>query len=205
MRLGIFGGAFNPPHVGHLVCAQEAHHQLGLDSVVWVPVGEAPHREIEADPGAELRVRMCESAVAGDERFEVSRIEVDRPGPSYTVDTLRALRAGGDELFLILGADQAAALPRWREPEDVLRLATVAVGEREELRREKVRAELQPLQGDDRAVFFDMPRIDISSTAIRSRVREGRPIRYLVPDEVANLIEAQNLYGAAAPVGGRTD
>jgi nicotinate-nucleotide adenylyltransferase len=193
--------------VGHLVCAQEAHEQLSLDAVVWVPMGEAPHREIEADPGPELRVQMCEYATAADDRFEVSRIEVDRPGPSYTVDTLRALHARdeGDELFLILGGDQAAALPRWREPEEVLRLATVAVAEREELRREKVRAEMQPLAGADAVVFFDMPRIDVSSTLVRRRVAEGRPISYLVPGNIANLIGAQGLYGAAAPVGGRSD
>jgi nicotinate-nucleotide adenylyltransferase len=175
--------------------------------VVWVPVGEAPHREIEADPGHEVRVRMCEQATAGDERFEVSRIEVDRSGPSYTVDTLRALheRDEGEELFLILGGDQAAALPRWREPEEVLRLATAAVAEREELRQEKIRAEIQPLAGADAVVFFDMPRIDVSSTQVRRRVAEDRPIRYLVPDAVASLIREQGLYGAAAPVGGRSD
>ena len=170
-------------------------------------MGEAPHREIEDDPGPEARLQMCEYAVAADERFGVSRIEVDRAGPSYTVDTLRELHAreGDDELWLILGGDQAAALPGWREPEEVLRLCTVAVAEREELRREKVRAELQPLDGADAVVFFDMPRIDVSSTLVRRRVGEGRPIRYLVPDKVANLIGAQSLYGAAAPVGGRSD
>jgi nicotinate-nucleotide adenylyltransferase len=175
--------------------------------VVWVPIGEAPHREIESDPGPDLRVEMCEYATAADERFGVSRVEVDRPGPSYTVDTLRTLRAGddGDELFLILGGDQAATLPGWREPEEVLRLATVAVAEREELRREKVRAEIQPLSGAEDVVFFDMPRIDVSSTLVRRRVAEGRPIRYLVPDKVANLVGAQGLYGAAAPVGGRSE
>jgi nicotinate-nucleotide adenylyltransferase len=169
-------------------------------------MGDAPHREIEDDPGPEVRVQMCEYAVAADERFGVSRIEVDRDGPSYTVDTLRALHAreDEDELFLILGADQAAALASWREPEEVLRLCTVAVAEREELRREKIRAELQPLEGADAVVFVDMPRIDVSSTLVRRRAAEGRPIRYLVPDNVANFIGAQSLYGAAAPVGGRS-
>ena len=92
MRIGLFGGAFNPPHVGHLVCAQEAHCQLGLDVVVWMPVGVAPHRELPQDPGAEVRFQMCEYATAGDERFGLSRIEIEREGPSYTVDTLRELR-----------------------------------------------------------------------------------------------------------------
>ena len=125
MRVGILGGAFNPPHIGHLVCAQEALLQLELDRVVFIPVGEAPHRELEIDPGPETRLQMVELAIADDARFEASRIEIERDGPSYTADTLRALRDAepGDELFLILGGDQAAALPKWHEPEQVLELA----------------------------------------------------------------------------------
>ena len=112
LRVGILGGAFNPPHIGHLVCAQEALVQLELDRVVFMPVGVAPHREIEQDPGAEARLEMAELAVADDERFEVSRMEVDKEAPSYTSETLAALReeSPDDELFLILGGDQAAAL-----------------------------------------------------------------------------------------------
>ncbi len=208
MRVGILGGAFNPPHIGHLVCAQEAYGQLGLDRVVLVPVGEAPHRELTDDPGPEARAEMCELAVAGDRRLAVSRVEVERPGPSYTVETLRTLREqsrGEDSHVLILGADQAASLPEWHEPEEVLRLAVVAVAEREETRRAQVKGAVAGLRGAERVGFFDMPRIDVSSTLVRQRVGEGRPIRYLVPDKVANLIGAQSLYGAAAPVGGRSD
>ena len=115
MRIGLFGGAFNPPHLGHLVCAQEAHIQLDLDVVVWVPVGQAPHREIPQDPGREVRFQMCDYATAADERFGLTRIEIDREGPSYTADTLRALRERSpeDELVLLLGGDQAAALATW--------------------------------------------------------------------------------------------
>jgi nicotinate-nucleotide adenylyltransferase len=119
------------------------------------------------------------------------------------VDTLRELRHQAPErdLFLILGADQAAALPRWHAPEQVLELATVAVAERDGHRREEVRRSVASLAGaDDRLTFFDMPRIDISSSLVRSRAAEGLPIRYLVLDEVASLIAAQNLYGASAPV-----
>ena len=126
LRVGILGGAFNPPHLGHLVCAQEALVQLELDRVVLVPVGQAPHRELEDDPGAEARLEMVELAIAGDERFAVSRMELDREGPSYTADTLAAAarrESPDDELFLILGGDQAAALPSWHEPEQVLELA----------------------------------------------------------------------------------
>ena len=132
MRVGILGGVFNPPHLGHVVGAQEALVQLELEKVVFMPVGQAPHRELESDPGAEARFEMVELATGDDARFAISRAELDRPGPSYTADTLRELRekATEDDLFLILGGDQAAALPSWHEPETVLSLATVAVVER---------------------------------------------------------------------------
>ena len=119
MRVGILGGAFNPPHIGHLVCAQEAFVQLELDRVVFVPVGQAPHRDLEGDPGPDARLEMVELAIADDARFAVSRIEIEREGLSYSADTLRELHATApdDELFLILGGDQAAALPEWHEPE----------------------------------------------------------------------------------------
>jgi nicotinate-nucleotide adenylyltransferase len=202
LRVGILGGAFNPPHIGHLVCAQEALVQLGLDTVVFVPTGEAPHREIEQDPGAEVRLRMCNYAIADDGRFALSRIEVDREGPSYTVDTLRALRERepDDELFLILGGDQAAALDSWREPEEVLRLAKVAVVARTGWSRERIEVRIASLRGAQDVVFFDMPRVDVSSSLVRKRAREGRPVRYLVPDRVADYIGAKSLYGASAPV-----
>jgi nicotinate-nucleotide adenylyltransferase len=198
---GILGGAFNPPHIGHLVCAQEALVALELDTVVFVPMGVAPHRQIEDDPGPEARLRMTERAIAGDPRFELSRHEVDRPEPSFTVDTLRAFRdqAPDDELVLVLGGDQAATLPAWREPEEVLRVATVAVAARTDFSRERVEDSLAPLAGAETVVFIDMPRIDVSSSLVRERAAAGAPIRYLVPDEVASYIRAEGLYGAPAP------
>jgi len=189
--------------MGHLICAQEAFDQLDLDAVVFVPVGEAPHRVIEQDPGAEARLTMCEYAIGADARFGVSRIEVDRPGLSYTVDTLRAIREKhpGDELFFLMGGDQASSLPTWHEPREVLGLCTVAVVERAEHRRAEIAEHVRSICGDDRAVFFDMPRVDVSSTLVRDRVATGRPIRYLVPDKVANYIGAQSLYRASSPAG----
>jgi nicotinate-nucleotide adenylyltransferase len=202
LRVGILGGVFNPPHIGHLVCAQEALVQLELEAVLFMPVGRAPHREIEDDPGAEIRVEMCERAVAGDERIEVSRLEVERDGPSYTVDTLRELRerSPDDEVFWLMGGDQAASLPSWREPEEVLSLATVAVVPRTGWHREEVVIRLVKLKGAAQVVFFDMPRIDVSSSMVRRRVAQGKPIRYLVPDTVAELVTERGLYGAS-PVG----
>jgi nicotinate-nucleotide adenylyltransferase len=198
LRIGVFGGAFNPPHMGHLICAQEVLLQLGLERVVFVPVGQAPHREIDDDPGAEARLEMVELAISGDERFAVSRIEVDREGPSYTSDTLALLSAEspGDELFLILGGDQAAALPTWHEPEKVLERATVAAVERVGWSRSAIGIKLARLRGSERVRHLDMPVIQISATGIRRRVREGRPIRYLVPPAVEDYIGSHELYRA---------
>ena len=200
MRLGILGGAFNPPHIGHLVCAQEALLQLELDKVVFVPVGQAPHRDVEDDPGAEARLELVELAIADDERFTSSRVELDRDGPSYTSDTLREMRSAApdDELFLILGGDQAATLPTWHEPEEVLSLATVAVVERISWTRNAIGIKIARLKGSPSVRYLDMPLIQVSSSAIRRRVAAGRPLRYLVPDAVASYIEANGLYGAAA-------
>ncbi|MGH2745759.1 MAG: nicotinate-nucleotide adenylyltransferase [Thermoleophilaceae bacterium] len=199
MRVGILGGAFNPPHVGHLVCAQEALVQLELEKVVFMPVGHAPHRELQDDPGAEVRLEMVELAAGDDARFAVSRAELDRDGPSYTADTLRELRekAPDDELFLILGGDQAAALAAWHEPETVLSLATVAVLERTNWSRNAIGIKIGRLPGAERIRYLDMPLMQISSSSIRRRVAQGRPIRYLVPDKVASYIGANELYGAA--------
>jgi nicotinate-nucleotide adenylyltransferase len=202
LRLGILGGAFNPPHIGHLACAQEAIVQLELDRVMFVPFGEAPHRQLDQDPGPEARVEMCERAISGDERFELSRVEVDREGPSYTVDTLREL-GEDDELFLILGGDQAANLSHWHEPEAVLALATVAAVERTGFSRNAIAVNAASLRGAQRIRFFEMPRIGISSSFVRRRASAGLPIRYYVPDQVADYISEHGLYGAPAEAAAR--
>jgi nicotinate-nucleotide adenylyltransferase len=199
-RLGILGGAFNPPHVGHMVCAQEARTALGLDRVMLIPMGVAPHRAIEPEPGRDVRLRMCRLAAAGDDGLEVSSIECDREGPSYTVETLRELSGPERELMLLLGADQAAALRSWREPEEVLRLARVAVASRSGMDREGVLRRLGGLEGHERIEFFDMPRLDVSSTMVRERVAAGKPIRWLVAAAVEELVGAEGLY-ASATVG----
>ena len=195
-RVGLLGGTFNPPHIGHLVCAQEALTQLGLERIVFMPVYAPPHKEAERDPGVDHRVELCRLAVAGDERFRVSRLEADVPGRSFTVDTLRRLNESSpeDELTFIVGGDMAHALPTWHEPEAVLSLATLAVAEREGVGRADITEALAGLAGADRIRFFDMPRIDISSSLIRRRVAAAQPIRYLVPDAVASYIDTARLY-----------
>ncbi|MGH3264317.1 MAG: nicotinate-nucleotide adenylyltransferase [Trebonia sp.] len=200
MRVGILGGTFNPPHIAHLVCAQEAHLELALDRVLIVPARTPPHKPIVHDPGPEHRLAMCRQAVAGDERFAVSGLELARAGPSYTVDTLEQLsrQAPTDKLFLILGGDIAAGLPGWHRPERVLELATVAIATRRGTTRRTSERALAGLRGGDRFTFFAMPPIGISSTMVRRRVRAGQPIRYFVPAAVAQYIERHGLYRAAA-------
>ena len=197
MRIGILGGTFNPPHLGHLVCAQEAYLELELDRVMLMPAAIPPHKPVEDEPGPDHRLTLCRLAFAGDEgRFQVSDIEVRRTGTSYTVDTLEELysRAPDSELHLIVGADIAAGLPEWRKPERVLALARLAVAERPGTARPDVERALAELRGAERATFFDMPEIGVSSTMLRSRVREGKPIRYLTPDAVVGYIDRHGLY-----------
>ena len=184
------------------MCAQEAFVQLELDRVTFMPMGDAPHREIEQDPGAEARFEMSERATSGDERFEVSRLEIERDGPSYTVETLREL-SGDDELFLILGGDQAATLQHWHEPEEVLALATVAAVERTGFSSNAIAVNAAGLRGAKGMRFFEMPRIGVSSSLVRRRAASGLPIRYLVTDPVADYIAEHGLYRTPAEAAAR--
>jgi nicotinate-nucleotide adenylyltransferase len=196
-RLGLLGGTFNPPHIGHLVCAQEAWSQLGLDQVLLVPVHTPPHKEAPDDPGVEARVELCELAAAGDPRLGVSRVDADVPGASWTVDTLGRLHDRHPEhaLTFIVGGDMARSLPSWREPEVILELAELGVAEREDVRRADILEALAGLRGaPERIRFFDMPRFDVSSTLVRRRAAAGQPIRYLVPDPVAAAVQHKGMY-----------
>jgi nicotinate-nucleotide adenylyltransferase len=178
------------------VCAQEAYRELELDRVMLIPARIPPHKPVEHEPGPEHRLELCRLAVADDDRFEVSDIELERDGPSYTLDTLQVLKsqASTNELVLIVGGDIAAGLPQWHEPERVLELATLAIAERRGTPYGSVEAALSSLEGSERARFFEMPRIGISSTMVRHRVRAGQPIRYLVPDAVGRYVGEQRLY-----------
>jgi nicotinate-nucleotide adenylyltransferase len=196
VRIGVLGGTFNPPHLGHLVCAQEAYVQLELDAVMLMPARIPPHKPVEEEPGIEHRLELCRLAAREDRRFEVSDLEVNRPGPSYTVDTLSELhsKAPDNELFLIVGGDIAAGLTEWHEPQRVLSLSKLAVAERSGTPRAAVDDALGRLDGGDRARFFAMPTIGISSTLVRERVRAGLPLRYLVPEPVESYIADRGLY-----------
>lgn len=200
MRIGVFGGTFNPPHLGHLICAQEAYVQLGLERVLLVPARVPPHKAVEDEPGPEHRLELCRIVAGGDPRLQACALEIERDGPSYTVATLQALHDSSpdQELYLILGGDVAAGLPGWHEPERVLTLATPAIARRRGTAKGTVEAALAELRGGERAEFFRMPRIGVSSTIVRRRVREGLPIRYLVSDDVADYIHHHSLYGGAS-------
>jgi nicotinate-nucleotide adenylyltransferase len=194
--IGVLGSAFNPPHLGHLALAQEALWQLGLEEVILVPTGEAPHKRIAEDPGRELRMTMTRLAAADDPRFSVSSLEVDRAGPSYTYETLELLgkQRGETELVFVMGADAAVGLESWHRPERVVELARVAVARRAGISEADVAAVLRSLGAEERATILEMPQFGVSSSAVRERARAGRPLRYLVPEPVARFIEEKGIY-----------
>jgi nicotinate-nucleotide adenylyltransferase len=192
MRVGIFGGTFDPIHVGHLAIANAALESVPLDRIVFIPAKRAPLKDQGPVAGEADRLAMVELAIAGEPRFSVSQVELDRDGPSYTVETLERL-AGADELFLILGGDALAALPRWKDPDRIRQLATLIVAERPGTPERAANGSI---------VAFDAPRIDISSREIRARAARGRSLRYLVPDPVWRHIEARGLYRAEGPSSG---
>ena len=196
VAIGVLGSAFNPPHLGHLALAQEAIWQLELDRVLLVPTGEPPHKEIADDPGRETRLQMTRLAAAEDERFEASSLEVDRDGPSYAYETLEKLaeREGDRQLVWLMGADAALELESWREPRRVLELARLGIARRDDVPGGEIRDVLKRLGAPDAATVVEMPRMAVSSTDVRRRAGEGRPLRYLVPDSVAEFIAERGLY-----------
>jgi nicotinate-nucleotide adenylyltransferase len=194
--IGVLGSAFNPPHLGHLALAQEALWQLGLDEVVLMPTGEAPHKRIHDDPGRELRLAMTRLAAADDPRFTVSTLEVEREGPSYTYETLELLAGekGEPELVFVMGADAAVGFESWREPRRVVELARLAVARRAGVSEADVGAVMRGLGAEGRATMLEMPQFGVSSSAVRERSAAGRPLRYLVPEAVGRFIEEKGIY-----------
>ncbi len=194
--IGVLGSAFNPPHLGHLALAQEALWQLGLEEVVLVPTGEAPHKRIADDPGRELRLAMTRLAAADDARFSASTLEVEREGPSYAHETLELLarEREGAELVFIMGADAAVGLESWQQPERVVELARLAVARRAGVSGADVAAVLRSLGAEGRATMLEMPEFGVSSSVVRERAAAGRPLRYLVPEAVARFIEEKGIY-----------
>lgn len=182
-RVGVFGGTFDPVHVGHLAIALAALETVPLDRVVFVPARRSPLKSRDPVASSEHRLAMLERATDDEPRFEVSRVELEREGPSYTVDTLEAL-AGEGRLFLILGADASAELDRWKDPDRVRALATLVIARRPGT----------PVPAVTGAVTLDTPLMDISARELRERAARARSLRYLVPDSVCRYIEEHALY-----------
>jgi nicotinate-nucleotide adenylyltransferase len=163
--------------------------------VLFVPTGRAPHKRILDDPGAELRLAMTRLAATDDERFVASTIEVERDGPSYTYETLEQLAEQGEgDLVFVMGADAAIGLESWRSPERVVELAGLAIARRAGVSEAEVVSVLRSLGAEGRCEMLDMPEFGISSSAARERAKEGRPLRYVVPEQVARFIEERAIY-----------
>lgn len=189
MRLGVFGGSFNPPHLGHLLVAEQAREALTLDRILWMPASTSP---LKSAPNAspQDRLRMVEIAVAGNPSFQVSKVELERGGLSYTVDTLQHLRdTQSSELVLIIGADSLMSFGKWREPERILSMATVVVYPRPGYPIDALSPELKRV-----VTLLETPLVDISSTSIRERCRDGRSVRYMVQPGVLDYITGNKLY-----------
>lgn len=195
MRIGIFGGTFDPPHMGHLIAAQEIHHQVGLDRLLLMPAAVPPHKRDDDVTAGALRLEMLRAAVGDDDRFETSDLELGRQGPSYTVDTLRTLRDRWPdaELFLAIGADQLAEFGSWKGPDEIVELARLVTFARS--------GRAPEADGRWSAEIVDVPEIDISSTRLRERVAAGVPIRYWVAPAVEAIVRREGLYRALGDAG----
>ncbi|MHB0935974.1 MAG: nicotinate-nucleotide adenylyltransferase [Armatimonadota bacterium] len=195
-RLGVLGGTFDPIHYGHLQIAEEVRERFNLDVVLFIPTGEPPHKP-QGQANVEQRFLMTELATADHPQFIVSRMEIDRPGISFTVDTLQALKAQfpDAEIHLIMGADMAMDFPTWREPERIRALTRIVAVTRPGVQEEELRRHLATpaMHGIELVVA---PGIALSSTEIRRRARDGKSLRYLIPDAVIGFIEKEGLYQA---------
>lgn len=195
--IGVFGGTFDPPHLGHLILADEGAAELGLRRVLWVVTADPPHKPERPISPAEARVEMVERAIANNGKFELSRADLDRPGPHYTVDTLDWLREHGEEgpIAYLMGSDSLSDLPSWHQPDRFVS-ACERIGV---LRRPGARVDWDELEPElpglrEKVRFFEAPFVGISGQEIRARVGEGRPYRYLVLPRVAEVIAARKLY-----------
>ena len=194
MRLGIFGGSFDPVHVGHLAIAEAARASERLDEIVFVPARRNPLKDEEPEVSTEDRYEMLRRSLAKAEGMRASRCELERAAPSYTVDTLRAFAAEGRELFLILGADALAHFTRWREPAEVLRRATLLVAQRPGTSAPDLSALTRLGSGSRPVRFLESPLVGLSARDLRAHARAGGSLRYLVPDPAWRYAAERGLY-----------
>ncbi len=186
-KVGILGGTFDPPHIGHLLIANEVLSSLLLDEVWFMPNQEPPHKKKSGDVQNTHRIQMLELAVLGNPFFKIQTIELARQGPSYTVDTMKRINAdySGHQFFFIIGADMIEYLPKWQKIEELVKLVQFVGVERPSYN----------WKTDYPVLYVDVPAIDVSSSMIRDRLKKGKTVRYLLPDPVIQYIEENHLYG----------
>jgi len=198
-KLGVLGGTFDPPHYGHLALAENGRVQLGLEQVLFVPAGAPPHKPALPVASADHRAAMVEAAIADNPAFALSTVDLARPGPHYTVETLALLRREYPEaaLFFLMGGDSLAEFPSWCDPAGIVQKATLAVMTRSGWAADLATLERAVPQVRQRLVWLDAPCLDISGTDLRRRARQGLPLRYLVPPAVEEYVERHRLYRSA--------
>lgn len=192
-RVGLFGGTFDPIHRAHLEVARQSLIQMDLDKVILIPSKHPPHKDEKGLTGAELRYRMVELAIEGREAMEVSSVEIEREGPSYTVDTLKEMEKIFDEIMFIVGADNLINIKTWKQPEELLQMCPFVVAPRGGVLKKDFKDEI--FEGKDLR-FLDMSEISLSSTEIRERIADEQAVDGLVPGKVLDLIEEKGLYRA---------
>jgi nicotinate-nucleotide adenylyltransferase len=198
LRVGLLGGTFDPIHIGHLILAEEARDQLKLDLVYFVPAGNPPHKQGRRLAPVEARVQMTELAVAGNDAFRVSRVDADRAGPHYTIDMVQIIQGQlppGCELFFLMGFDSLTELPTWHEPARLIAACHLVALTRHDIEVdwEKLEAALPGIR--QRVTLLDMPELEIASHQLQERIRQGRTIRYLIPEPVRQYIARERIYG----------
>lgn len=197
MRIGIFGGTFDPPHMGHLILAMECQYQLGLDRLLWVPTQSPPHKQDQHIISIAVRLQLVQAAIAGNPCFEISRIEIDRPAPQYAYETVQLLteRHPEDEICYLIGGDSLNDFPEWRSPDILIRLCHCLGVMRRPGQLHDLPALEQRLPGiSGKLRFVNTPMLEISSTVIRANIQQGRPYRYYVPEAVFQIIEQNGYY-----------
>ncbi|MCH4191222.1 MAG: nicotinate-nucleotide adenylyltransferase [Butyrivibrio sp.] len=197
-KIGIMGGTFNPIHYAHLLLAENAREQFGLDRIIFIPSGQSYMKEDEDIPSGEFRYQMVKMAIQGNPYFTCSRVEIDRPGRTYTVDTLHQLQRmyPGDELFFIMGADSLLSMESWYQFEDIFQMAAILVAVRDDTDERALSDAAERMKtrylADIRMVMTG--RMDISSTMIREKIKTGKSVRYLLPEDCVEYICLKNLY-----------
>ncbi len=191
MNIGIYGGSFNPPHIAHLIFGEMLYEELRLDKLIFIPSATPPHKQDTNLLDAQKRLRLTQLAIADNERFEVSDIEIQRGGTSYTIDTVNALDKvhKNATLYLVVGADNLVIFHQWKDYKAILERCILVAVNRPGFDTEKVQKDVLA-----KTKIVDLPLLDISSTGIRQRIQEGKSIRYLIPESVYRAIESEGLY-----------